>query len=234
MGTDELEAEDIKQKVHDLAESMERVRSAQADRDDVVIDMKHAKISRLELLAKDLASVYNELPPEVEQFEFAITNGETPRFWIDMTSFVRLGADGREYEFVKDTRLGRTILARSSNREQVGKIITDYVAERVLERERMIEGDWVATQARRAKPTEEAKDADEAVSDTSETDFPETAAAEETAAGNDRFPWVSIAVLALIAGLFVLGYMDRLEPALDWLRAQAPGLFPVTPQDLAS
>ena len=131
MAVEELEPEDIERKVHDLAKAMEKSRAAHADRDDVVVDMKHAKISRLELLAGDLEPVFAGIPKDCEQFDFAITNGQTPRLWIDMTSFVRMAADGREYEFVKDTRLGRTVLGRSVSRETVGEAITDYVAERL-------------------------------------------------------------------------------------------------------
>lgn len=135
-------------KVHDLASTLKRVKSAQASRDDVVVDMKHAKISRLELLANDLAPVFGDIPKNNDQFEFAITNGEVPRLWIDMTSFVRMGRDAREYEFVKDTSFGRTILAHSFDREIIGQRVTEYVAERILERERAIEGDWSLVRGR--------------------------------------------------------------------------------------
>ena len=144
MAEKDLEAKDKEKKVHDLAGAMEEVRSSQADKDDVVVDMKHAKVSRLELLAGDLQEVFNDAKEKSDQFEFAISHGNTPRLWIDVTSFVRLGADGREYEFVKDTRLGRVILANSADREQIGKRITGYIAERILERERIVEGDWVS------------------------------------------------------------------------------------------
>ena len=144
MSEETFEAKDIERKVHNLAEAMNGIKSAQADRDDVVVDMKHARQSRLELLADDLRSVFEELPDDNDQFEFSLTNGEVPRLWIDMTSFIRLGADGREYEFVKDTRLGRTILGKTHKRARMGRLVTKYVAERVLERERMIEGDWIS------------------------------------------------------------------------------------------
>ena len=61
-----------------------------------------------------------------------------------MTSFVRMGRDRRVYEFVKDTRMGRTMLGETDDREKMKKLVTNYIAERVLERERMIEGEWVA------------------------------------------------------------------------------------------
>ena len=140
----ELDAKQIEKKVSDLAEAMERVRNDQASRTDVVVDMKTASHARLELLAQDLQPVFQDLPDENDQFEFALTNGEHSRLWIDMTSFVRMGRDRRVYEFVKDTRMGRQMLGESDDREAMKVMVTNYVAERVLEREQMIEGEWVA------------------------------------------------------------------------------------------
>lgn len=140
----ELDAKQIESKVSDLAEAMERVRDDQAARDDVVIEMKQARIARLELLAKDLQPLFKEIPDDNDQFEFALTSGENPRLWIDMTSYIRMGRDRREYEFVKDTRMGRTILGHSEDRERMSKMVSNYVAERILEREWMIEGEWTA------------------------------------------------------------------------------------------
>ena len=140
----EMEAGEIERRVHDLANAMNKIRTAQADRDDVVVEMKHTKVSRLELLHDDLQSVQDDIPYNNEMFDFALMKGDPPRLWIDITSFVRMGADGRDYEFVKDTRMGRVILGRGSSRKKMGEHITDYVAERLLERERMIEGDWLS------------------------------------------------------------------------------------------
>ena len=140
----EFDAKQIERKVSDLAEAMDRVRNDLATRDDVVVDMKQASHARLELLAQDLQPVFQEVPDDNDQFEFALTNGENSRLWIDMTSFVRMGRDRRVYEFVKDTRMGRQMLGETDDRASMTKIVTRYVAERMLERQRMIEGDWVA------------------------------------------------------------------------------------------
>jgi len=140
----EFDAKQIERKVSDLAEAMNRVRNDLATRDDVVVDMKQASHARLELLAQDLQPVFQEVPDDNDQFEFALTNGENSRLWIDMTCFVRMGRDRRVYEFVKDTRMGRQMLGESDDRASMAKIVTRYVAERMLERQRMIEGDWVA------------------------------------------------------------------------------------------
>ncbi len=218
MAEKDLEAKDIERKVHDLAAAMRDVKTSQADRDDVVVEMRHAKFSRLELLADDLGPVFHDVPLDAEMFDFALTKGETPRLWIDMTSFVRLGKDGRTYEFVKDTRLGRTLLGTSSNREKIGKRVTDYVAERLLERERMIEGEWIARDAR-------LDDVSEEVNDDAQSNQP-ALIADKTDKGLtpkralsilSAFMWflIGIAIVAcIIAGLFIF---DQLQPLSNWL-----------------
>ncbi len=140
----ELDAKEIEAKVHDLSKSMERMKSRQADRDDVVVELKQSQRTRLELLARDLQPMFAQVPEDVDQFEFALTNGETPRLWIDMTAHIRMGPDRRQYELVKDTRMGRTILASSDDMTYMGQVVTDYVADKMLERERLIEGEWIA------------------------------------------------------------------------------------------
>ena len=144
MTEEELEAKDIERKVLDLAKSIDRIKNRQADRDDVVVEIREARMSRLELLADDLAPVIADIPNEIDIFEFGLSKGEVSRLWIDLTTFVRLAKDGRTYELVKDTRMGRTLLMQTKDREQIGEALTDYIADRILERERVIEGDWVS------------------------------------------------------------------------------------------
>ena len=140
-------AESEKQQISGTSESrlvsaIERVRTAQANRDDVVVEMKQTTRARLELLAQDLQPVFAQIPDENDQFEFALTDGDVPRLWIDMTSYVRMDRERRCYEFVKDTRNGRLILGESADRKEIAERVTDYVAARILERERMVEGEW--------------------------------------------------------------------------------------------
>ena len=131
-------------KIRSLADTLNEIRNDQASRSDVVVDMRQAARARLELLADDLQPVFDDIPYDNDQFEFALSHGENPRLWIDMTSFIRMGRDRRSYEFVKDTRLGRTILRDSDDRQTMAETVTRYIAERILEREQAIEGDWIS------------------------------------------------------------------------------------------
>ncbi len=124
-----------------LAEAVREVKNLIADRDDVVVEMREASRMRLELLAQELQPVFDETPKDLEQFDFTISSGLQPRLWIDATAHVAMGRDRRVYRFVRDTRLGRVVLAESAEMKTVAARVIRYVAERLIERQRMLEGD---------------------------------------------------------------------------------------------
>jgi hypothetical protein len=130
-------------KVRSLKETIRKVRTAEAERSDVVVELRDAERARLELLADELRGVFAEVPADDEQFIFTVAAGTPPRLWIDMTAFVVMGRDRRTYRFLKDTRIGRTIVLETAKLEDIADTVTQYVAERIIERERAIEGDWL-------------------------------------------------------------------------------------------
>ncbi|MHA1554752.1 MAG: hypothetical protein ACTSU0_10110 [Alphaproteobacteria bacterium] len=129
--------------VRSLSDALHRVRTAETERADVVVELRDAERARLEILAEELGSVFDEIPTDNDQFLFTVAPGLPPRLWIDLTSFVVMARDRRTYRFLKDTRLGRTILLETTELMDVADTITNYVAERIIERERAVEGDWL-------------------------------------------------------------------------------------------
>jgi hypothetical protein len=123
-----------------LADAIREVKNAYADRDDVVVDMREAHRMRLDLLAAELAPVFAQVPADIDLFDFAVSSGLQPRLWIDAISHVAMGRDRRTYRFLKDTRVGRVVLAESTDMKPVVDQVTRYVAERVIERQRQMEG----------------------------------------------------------------------------------------------
>jgi hypothetical protein len=123
-----------------LAEAVRDVKNAAADREDVVVELREAQKMRLELLAAELMPVFGEVPADAG-FDFAISSGTQPRLWIDAVSHVTMGRDRRTYRFLRDTRLGRVVLAESLEIKPVADQVTRYIAERIVERQRMIDGD---------------------------------------------------------------------------------------------
>lgn len=123
-----------------LAAAVREVKNRAADRDDVVVELREASRMRLELLAAELAPVFAEVPDEVDFFDFAISSGLQPRLWIDAVAHVDLGRDRRSYRFMRDTRFGPVVLAEGNAMPPVVEAVTAYVAERLVERERALEG----------------------------------------------------------------------------------------------
>lgn len=128
-----------------LVEAVRQVKIEAAERSDVVVDMKEADRARLEILAQELQPVFDAVPADDERFDFAISSGLQPRLWIDATAHVMMGRDRRTYRFVRDTRIGRTLLAETSNIQPVLEAVTKYIAERLHEREMAFAGDEMAS-----------------------------------------------------------------------------------------
>ncbi|TWG97143.1 hypothetical protein L598_002200000270 [Mesorhizobium sp. J18] len=139
--SDPIPSPNIGEQPQRLSDAIREVRVATADRDDVVVDLREAQRTRLELLAQELAPVFAEVPEDNPNFDFAISSGEQPRLWIDAVSHVTMGRDRRTYRFLRDTRLGRIVLAESTDLHAVAEQVTRYIAERIVERERFLEGD---------------------------------------------------------------------------------------------
>ncbi|WP_256753173.1 hypothetical protein [Mesorhizobium sp. Mes31] len=123
-----------------LSDAIRDVKNAFADRDDVVVDMREAHRMRLDLLAAELAPVFADVPADMDNFDFVVSSGLQPRLWIDAVSHVAMGRDRRTYRFLRDTRIGRVVLAESTEMKPVADSVTRYIAERVVERQRMMEG----------------------------------------------------------------------------------------------
>src|SRR5690606_29411248 len=134
-----------------LAATIREVKNAFADRDDVVVDIREAQFTRLELLADELKPVFAEVPPEDDWFDLVISSGTQPRLWIDAVAHVTMARDRRTYRFLRDTRLGRVVLAESADMKPVVEQVTRYIAERMVERNRAMTGETVAL-ARAAAP----------------------------------------------------------------------------------
>jgi hypothetical protein len=124
-----------------LKEAVRAVRIQVAERSGVVVDLRDAELARLELLNEALDPLFKDLAPDVDLFERGISQGDTPRLWIDAIAHVAMGRDKRQYRFLQDSRYGRKVLAESSDIETIVEAVTRYVATRLIERERALAAD---------------------------------------------------------------------------------------------
>src|SRR4051812_24541806 len=118
-----------------LRDALLRARIEAADRTGVVVDLRDAEVARLEILNDSLDPLFAQVPDKIDLFDRGISQGDTPRLWIDVVTHVLMGRDKRLYRFVQDTRFGRTVIAESHDVGAIVDAITDYIARRMVERE---------------------------------------------------------------------------------------------------
>jgi len=121
-----------------LRDALRQARIDAADRTGVVVDLRDAEVARLEILNEALDPLFAQVPETVDLFDRGISQGETPRLWIDVIAHVLMGRDKRIYRFVQDTRFGRTVLAESHDVPVIVEAVTAYVARRMIEREQAL------------------------------------------------------------------------------------------------
>jgi hypothetical protein len=131
-----------------LRDALRQARIEAADRTGVVVDLRDAEVARLEILNEALDPLFAQIPAEVDLFDRGISQGDTPRLWIDVVAHVVMGRDKRIYRFVQDSRFGRIVIAESHDVAAIVDAVTDYVARRMIEREHAL----VATPAPALEP----------------------------------------------------------------------------------
>ena len=118
-----------------LRDALRQARIEAADRTGVVVELRDAEVARLEILNEALDSLFAEVPEQVDMFDRGVSQGETPRLWIDVVAHVVMGRDKRIYRFVQDTSFGRIVIAESHDVPVIVDAVTGYVARRMIERE---------------------------------------------------------------------------------------------------
>src|SRR6187200_1478344 len=80
-----------------LRDALRQARIEAADRTGVVVELRDAEVARLEILNEALDPLFAEIPVGIEMFDRGISQGDTPRLWIDMVAHVAMGRDKRMY-----------------------------------------------------------------------------------------------------------------------------------------
>jgi hypothetical protein len=78
-----------------LRDALRKARIEAADRTGVVVDLRDAEVARLEILSEALDPLFGQIPDQVELFDRGISQGDTPRLWIDVVAHIVMGRDKR-------------------------------------------------------------------------------------------------------------------------------------------
>jgi hypothetical protein len=139
---DEKQTDHLKSVPLSLKAAMRRARVEGVEQSQAVADVRETEVARLEILEEAVRPVLDQLPLDVDIFDAGIAYGERPRLFIDMIGFVEMAHDRRTYRFLQDTRHGRSVIAESDRLERMVEAVTNYIARRLVERERALASDW--------------------------------------------------------------------------------------------
>ena len=131
--------------VRPLRAAIRNARIQAAERTGVVVDLRDAEVARLELVNEELDPVFAEIPDSIDLFDRGLSRGDIPRLWIDAIAHIEMGRDKRMYRFVQDSRFGRQVLAESTASRDIVEAVTTYIARRMVERERALVSDALAS-----------------------------------------------------------------------------------------
>ena len=141
---------DVAKLAPNLTAAMRRARLEGAERSEVVAELRGAEVARLEILRDAIEPVLAQIPKGADLFDTGIAPGEHPRLFIDMIGFVEMAHDRRTYRFVQDTRHGRVVMSETERLDTATQAVTDYIARRLVEREKAMAADMTIEQAARA------------------------------------------------------------------------------------
>src|SRR3979411_529692 len=135
-----------------LRDALRQARIEAADRTGVVVDLRDAEVARLDILNEALDPLFAQVPEQVDMFDRGISQGDTPRLWIDVVAHIVMGRVKRISRFVQDPRLGRMVIAESHDVAAIVAAVTDYVARRMIEREHALVATPMAEPVAEEKP----------------------------------------------------------------------------------
>lgn len=132
-----------------LAAALRRVRAEAAEQADIDDRLRSAERARLDMLLEALQPVLAQIPENIDLFDAAIMPGPAPRLFVDVIAFVEMAHDKRAYRFIQDTRHGRILVRESEDLHEIVTVATDYIARRIVERERALASDMTLEDAAR-------------------------------------------------------------------------------------
>jgi hypothetical protein len=138
----------------DLVASIRQARVENAERADAIAEVRDLEIARLKALESALESVVDQAPQGADLFDMALTQSEHPRLFLDMIAFIDMAHDKRTYRFFQDTRQGRVLMAESQSADTIVAAVSDYVARRLVERERALTTSPRVAEEARSQPVE--------------------------------------------------------------------------------
>lgn len=121
-----------------MARELKRARELQGAGHEARLAARDMAAMRLLAVKQELAP-YVEALPELRAFvELALVNGETPKLWLDLISYVVMAPDQQHWRLVQDTADGREVIFETDQLDELIDFLRKFIAHRAVYRERLL------------------------------------------------------------------------------------------------
>ena len=115
-----------------------RAREMEAARKDAMLARRDVDTLRLFVLKQELRPYVEAMPEARGLIDLTLSGSYPPRLWIDLTSFVVMGADNRTWRLMQDSQEERLCLFESDDLEEMAGAARTFIARRVMHRAHML------------------------------------------------------------------------------------------------
>ena len=133
-------------KLNALTMALIEARLAQAAQFDAVARVHDARTLRLEALRDSVVPELANSPHLRELVEINVQDGETPRLWIDLITYVEMEPDPKSYRLVQSSERGLETIFETRDAEQMKHYVLRQVAHRAVAVKRAIAGKPLAVE----------------------------------------------------------------------------------------
>jgi len=119
-----------------LTKALKDARLAEAVQLDAILNARDARILRLGALRD---AVLPELAAHDEAkklFDLTVVEGERPKLWLDLISWVEMQPDPKTYRLVQSRESAEGVLFETTDAAEMQRYIIRVMAHRLIERER--------------------------------------------------------------------------------------------------
>lgn len=123
--------------VNAFTKALKEARLAEAAHLDAVLDLRDARVLRLETLRETLQPQLKMNSEGNSFFELSVQAGEKPKLWLDLISAIEMEPDPKTYRLMQGKQGARECLLETQDANQMAAFALKYLAHRLIAQDKL-------------------------------------------------------------------------------------------------
>lgn len=117
---------------------LKEARLAEAVHLDAMLKVQTAGSLRLADLRDRLLRALADHPEPRDLLDLRFVQGEAPRLWVDLISYVTMGADGRTFRLHQDGEDRQRTVFQTQDMDEMEQQVLRFIAYRIIQKEKLV------------------------------------------------------------------------------------------------